>query len=52
MPLKNQGVIQTKGNKGRWYFVEHPNQSDKKIYFANYPNQSGWRNKSKQHLLY
>ena len=56
---------QTKGNKGHWYFVDYPNQSDKKIYFVeysnqsdlkiffvNYPNQSGWRNKSKQHLLY
>ena len=56
---------QTKGNKGHWYFVDYPNQSDKKIYFVeysnqsdlkiffvDYPNQSGWRNKSKQHLLY
>ena len=43
---------QTKGNKGHWYFVDYPNQSDKKIFFVDYPNQSGWRNKSKQHLLY
>jgi len=48
-----------------WYFVDYPNQSDKKIYFVDYPNQSdlkiffvkynnqsGWRDKSKQHLLY
>ena len=43
---------QTKGNKGHWYFVDYPNQSDKKIYFVDFANQSGWRNKSKQHLLY
>jgi len=48
-----------------WYFVDYPNQSDKKIYFVDYPNQSdlkiffvkyknqsGWRDKSKQHLMY
>jgi hypothetical protein len=53
------------GNKGLWYFVDYPNQSDKKIYFVDYPNQSdlkvffvkyknqcGWRNKSKKYLFY
>ena len=56
---------QAKGNKGHWYFVDYPNQSEKKIYFVeysnqsdlkiffvDYPNQSGWKNKSKQYLLY
>ena len=56
---------QVDGNKGLWYFVDYQNQSDKKIYFVDYPNQSdlkiylvkyknqsGWRNKSKQHLMY
>ena len=44
----NQALV----NKGHWYFVDYPNQSDLKIFFVDYPNQSGWRNKSKQHLLY
>jgi len=56
---------QVDGNKGLWYFVdyknqsdkniyfvEHSNQSDLKIFFVKYKNQSGWRDKSKQHLLY
>ena len=56
---------QTKGNDGLWYFVEHANQADKKVFFADYANQSdlkiffvkynnqaGWRDKTKQHLLY
>ena len=56
---------QVDGNKGLWYFVDYKNQSDKKIYFVEhsnqsdlkiffvtYKNQSGWRDKSKQHLLY
>ena len=56
---------QVNGNRGLWYFVEYPNQTDKKIYFVDYPNQSdlkiffveyenqsGWRDKSKQHLMY
>ena len=56
---------QVDGNKGLWYFVDYQNQSDKKIYFVDYPNQSdlkiffvmyknqsGWRNTSKQHLMY
>ena len=56
---------QVDGNKGLWYFVDYQNQSDKKIFFVDYPNQSdlkiffvkyknqsGWRDKSKQHLMY
>jgi len=56
---------QSDGNIGLWYFVDYPNQSDKKIYFVDYPNQSdlkiffvkyknqsGWRDKSKQHLMF
>ncbi len=56
---------QSNWNNGLWYFVDYPNQSDKKIYFVDYPNQSdlkiffvkyqnqsGWRDKSKQHLMY
>ena len=56
---------QVVGNKGLWYFVDYANQADKKIffvdyvnqsdlkiYFVKYSNQAGWRNKSKQHLLY
>lgn len=56
---------QVNGNKGLWYFVEYISQADKricfvdyasqsdlKIYFVKYSSQAGWRNKSKQHLLY
>ena len=56
---------QSDGNNGLWYFVDYPNQSNKKIYFVEYSNQSdlkiffvkyknqsGWRDKSKQHLMY
>ena len=56
---------QSDGNNGLWYFVDYPNQSNKKIYFVEYSNQSdlkiffvkyknqsGWRDKSKQHLMF
>ena len=56
---------QAKGNKGLWYFVDYPNQADKKVYFVdyanqsdlkvyfvNYSNQSGWKKKSKMQLFY
>ena len=43
---------QSDGNNGLWYFVDYPNQSDLKIFFVKYKNQSGWRDKSKQHLMY
>ena len=34
------------------YFVKYENQADLKIYFVEYENQAGWKNKSKQYLLY
>lgn len=56
---------QSKGNEGLWHFVDYPSQSDKKVYFVDYESlsdlkvffvkyrsQSGWRNKSKKHLLH
>lgn len=56
---------QVDGNQGLWHFVDYPSQSDFKIYFVDYESQSdlkiyfvkyqsqaGWRDKSKQHLLY
>lgn len=56
---------QADGNRGLWYFVDYPNQADKKIYFVDYQNQAdlkiyfveyqnqaGWRNKSKQAVMY
>lgn len=56
---------QAQGNEGLWYFVKYANQADKRIYFVDYENQSdlkiffvkyqnqaGWRDKSKQHLMY
>jgi hypothetical protein len=56
---------QADGNKGLWYFVDYQNQCDKKIYFVEYENQcdlkiffvkyknqAGWKDKSKQHLMY
>ncbi len=56
---------QSKGNKGLWYFTKYESQSDKKIYFVDYESQSdlkiffvkyrsqsGWKNKSKQPLMY
>jgi cytochrome oxidase Cu insertion factor (SCO1/SenC/PrrC family) len=56
---------QAKGNSGSWFFVKYKSQADKtvyfvdyesqadlKIYMVDYKSQAGWRNKSKQHLLY
>jgi hypothetical protein len=34
------------------FFVNYQNQADLKVYFVKYENQAGWRNKSKQHLMY
>lgn len=63
--FKVEYANQAKGNQGLWYFVDYSNQADKKIFFTEhgnqselkvffvkYSNQAGWRNKSKQHLLY
>ena len=38
--------------KKKLYFVRYQNQADLKIFFVEYENQAGWRNKSKQYLLY
>ena len=38
--------------KKKIYFVKYENQADLKIYFVEYENQAGWKNKSKQYLLY
>lgn len=56
---------QSIGNEGLWYFTKYESQSEKKIYFTDYESQSdlkiffvkyrsqsGWRNKSKQPLMY
>ena len=53
------------GNDGHWFFVKYESRADKKIYFVDYESRAdlkvffvdyesraGWRNKSKQHLLY
>ena len=38
--------------KKKIYFVTYENQADLKIYVVNYKNQAGWRDKSKQHLMF
>lgn len=63
--FKVKNSAEARGNKGLWYFVDISAQSDKmiyfvknvgqsdlKIYFVKNKGQSGWRNKTKQHLLY
>lgn len=53
------------GNDGHWFFVKYESRADKtiffvdyesradlKIFFVDYESRAGWRNKSKQHLLY
>ena len=53
------------GNQGLWYFVNYKSDADKRIfftkyksdaqliiYFSKYKSDAGWRNKSKQHLMY
>jgi hypothetical protein len=34
------------------FVVKYENQADLKIYFVDYENQAGWRNRSKQQLMY
>ena len=34
------------------FVVEYENQCDLKIFFVKYKNQAGWKDKSKQHLMY
>lgn len=53
------------GNNGLWYFVNYRSDAKKKIFFVNYKSdadlviyftsyksEAGWRNKSKQHLMF
>jgi hypothetical protein len=44
-------VYANQANK-KIFFVKYENQADLKIYFVNYDNQAGWRNRSKQQLMY
>ena len=52
-------------NDGKWFFTKYANQAEKKVFFVDYQNQAdlkiifvdyenqaGWRNKSKQQLMY
>ena len=34
------------------FVVDYENQADLKVYKVKYENQAGWRNKSKQQLMY
>ncbi len=36
----------------RSFFVEYESRADLKVFFVDYESRAGWRNKSKQHLLY
>jgi len=38
--------------KKRVYFVDAAYKTDLKIYFVDSVYKSGWKNKSKQHVLY
>ena len=53
------------GNDGHWFFVKYESRADKtiffvdyesradlKVFFVEYESRAGWRNKSKQQLLY
>ena len=33
-------------------FVDYESRADLKVFFVEYESRAGWRNKSKQHLLY
>ena len=52
-------------NKGIWYFTEYRSEAKKiiyftdyrseadiKVYFTQYKSEAGWKDKSKQHILY
>lgn len=39
-------------NQGKWFFVDYESRADKKIFFVDYESRTGWKNKSKKHLLY
>ena len=34
------------------FFVDYESRADLKVFFVDYESRAGWRNKSKQHLLY
>ena len=34
------------------FFVDYESRADLKVYFVEYESRAGWKNKSKQHLLY
>ena len=53
------------GNRGWWHFTNYKSDAKKKIYFVDYKSdadlviyvtenkyEAGWRNKTKEHLLY
>ena len=40
------------GNEGHWFFVKYEGRADKTIFFVDYESRAGWKNTSKQHLLY
>jgi hypothetical protein len=63
--FKEEYESRADGNEGRWHFVEYESRADKKVFFVeyesradlkvffvDYESRAGWRNKSKQHLLY
>ena len=54
-----------RGNEGLWYFCKYKSDAKKiiyftkyksdahlVIYFSKYKSDAGWKNKSKQHLMY
>ena len=60
-----QKRIQSKGNKGVWYFEDREKRAKKKVFFTDNINQSdikiifvdkkrkaGWLNNNKKHLFY
>ena len=63
--FKEEYESRADGNDGHWFFVEYESRADKKIFFVDYESRAdlkiffveyesraGWKNKSKQHLLY
>mgnify|MGYP004355329637 CR=1 FL=1 len=55
----------SKGNKGRWIWMEYASQADKKVFFVDfasqadlriffveYASQAEWRSQKKKHLMY
>ncbi len=61
---KTVSKVHSKGNRGRWFFVNYKISADKKIYFTNYKNEAdlvicytgelndaGWQNSSKRRSM-